>query len=362
MSTKKYNHYVPKFYLANFSGSKDCIDKCLLSSQRIIRNAPTKSTGGKDYLYGKDGIIEDAFCEMEGHWATIIEKIITNEELPTDSDSLQYLLYFIILSDARTLATANNTLDFWATQYQTMATVLKKHGRLDIPDEMIPCISAEAEIPNLFALEQANDIFDYCLDLQLSLIKNISNLPFISSDNPVAKYNQFFVERKYYRSYGYGHMGLQIFLPLSPKLCLVLYDPVPYRRHFFYGNKFIVNEPTAISAINTLIAGYANQEIYFSKVTSDRTINKILKNRVDKPLSPASASWGAGDHYLVFKSEPSYFHHINCPLFSLKKPFREMTLPAHMGGPLRPRARMLSDKEERNKHNNPNKKGNNSMI
>ena len=49
MAERKYNHYVPRFYLANFSGNKRCIDKCVLSSGQIIRSASMKSTAGQDY-------------------------------------------------------------------------------------------------------------------------------------------------------------------------------------------------------------------------------------------------------------------------------------------------------------------------
>ncbi len=47
MPNKKYNHYIPRFYLTNFSGNKNFIDKCILSSGKIIRCAPMSSTGGK---------------------------------------------------------------------------------------------------------------------------------------------------------------------------------------------------------------------------------------------------------------------------------------------------------------------------
>ena len=103
MAEKKYNHYIPKFYLSNFSGNSKYIDKCILSTGKIIRSAPTKSTGGKDYLYGEDGYVEDIFCQLEGIWADIIRKIIATECIPTDPEEYAYLMQFIILSENRTL-------------------------------------------------------------------------------------------------------------------------------------------------------------------------------------------------------------------------------------------------------------------
>ena len=113
MPVKKYNHYIPKFYLANFSGSNKYIDKCILSTGAIIRAASLKSTGGKDYLYGEDGTIEDMFSQMEGKWADVIRAVLATESIPTDPDEYAYLLHFIILSENRTLAKANSNLEFW---------------------------------------------------------------------------------------------------------------------------------------------------------------------------------------------------------------------------------------------------------
>ncbi len=342
MSNKKYNHYVPKFYLANFSGSNKCIDKCILSSQKIIRYASTKTTGGKDYLYGEDGSIEDSFTQLEGRWADIIRNIISAETVPSDPEDYEYLLHFIVLSENRTLFSANNNLDFWGLQYRIMAKMLQENGEVDIPDELIQTITAESDIPNLQLLREEGFFVNICADLQMTVIKNISTLPFITSDHPVARYNQLFISQKHYRSFGYGQMGIQLFVPISPTLCLVLFDPIPYRLHFFYKNKFIVKDSAVIRSINTLIAGYANQELYFSGNTSDRTIQKIIAQRRSDALSPATKSCRFGNGYLVSKSTPSYLHEVDLPLFSITKPFREMNLSA-MFSHLRPRAKKLSE-------------------
>ena len=147
MSVKKYNHYIPKFYLANFSGSSRFIDKCILSTGNIIRGASTKSTGGQDYLYGEDGKIEDIFSQLEGKWADVIRNIISSESIPSVPEDYEYLLHFIILSENRTLAKANSNLEFWGEQYRVMARMLKEQGKIVIPDEVIDSLGAECSIP-----------------------------------------------------------------------------------------------------------------------------------------------------------------------------------------------------------------------
>ena len=345
MSEKKYNHYVPKFYLANFSGSNKFIDKCLLSSGKIIRTASTSSSGGKDYLYGKDGKLEDAFCELEGIWTDIVKQIILTETIPNNPEDYTCLMHFILLSENRTLAKANSNLEFWGENYRVMAKLLKRNGKIDLSDEAIDAISAESLIPNLQDLQHDLFLMDICADLQIALIKNISSLPFITSDHPVVKYNQLLMSNDCFRAFGYGQMGIQIFFPISPSLCLVLFDPVPYRLHYYYDEKFVVNNPSIIGSINTLIAGYANQEIYFSPSTSDRTISKILKKRIPNSLSRATGSLPAGNGFIVFLSDPSYLHKLDIPLFSVIKPFREMDFSCCSAPPLRPHAEKVKSKD-----------------
>lgn len=343
MAKKKYNHYVPKFYMANFSGNSKYIDKCILSSGKIVRGVPTKSTGGKDYLYGKDGVIEDAFSKMESIWASIVRSIIRTEQLPRDRNSIEELLFFIVFSDYRTWSHAQETLELWKTLYQTMARMYKAHGRLDIPDEMIECITAEDPIPNRHAFKHASHVVDCCRDLRIALIKNISDMPFITSDNPAAKYNQLFMERGYFRPYGYGHRGFQLFLPLSPKLCLVLYDPCAYRVHHMHNGKIILKDPKAIRAINTLIVTYADKEIYFSGDTSDRTVQKLVGKRDPGAMCSAVSKWGDTDNSFVFEREPSYWKKLDTTIFTVRKAFREASLPPHMGGPIRPYVETLEE-------------------
>ena len=336
MPEKKYNHYVPKFYMANFSGSSKYIDKCILASGKIIRGVPTKSTGGHDYLYGRDGVIEDAFSKMESIWAAIIRTIIQTEQLPRDWVSIEELLYFIVFSDYRTWAHAQEVLEPFTVLYQTIARMHKAHGRLDVPDELISRIRAEDPIPNRYAFKQVPYTVDCCRDLKLVLLKNISEMPFITSDNPVAKYNQLFMEREYYRPYGYGHWGIQIFVPISPQLCLVLFDPYAYRVRHMHKGKIVLNDPKAIQAINTLVVAYGDKEIYFSGNTSDRTVQKLIKQRDSRAMCTPVVTWGDTDNGFVFEREPSYWKKVDTMIFALKKAFREVTLPAHMGGPIRP--------------------------
>ena len=246
-------------------------------------------------------------------------------------------------SDYRTWAHAQEILEPFSVLYQTIARMHKAHGRLEVPDELISRIRAEDPIPNRYAFKYVPHTVDCCRDLELVLVKNISEMPFITSDNPVAKYNQLFMEREYYRPYGYGHWGIQIFVPISPKLCLVLFDSCAYRVRHIHNEKIVLNDPKAIQAINSLVVAYSDKKIYFSGNTSDRTVQKLIKCRDPNAMCSPVVTWGDTDNSFIFEREPSYWKKVNTKIFTVKKAFREVMLPAHMGGPIRPYVEALGE-------------------
>jgi hypothetical protein len=67
---KKKNHYVPQFYLRNFSLDKKSIGMYHLPSRKHIQTASIANVVCRDYLYGKTKEIEDWFTKQENKYRT----------------------------------------------------------------------------------------------------------------------------------------------------------------------------------------------------------------------------------------------------------------------------------------------------
>ena len=65
-------------------------------------------------------------------------------------------------------------------------------------------------------------------------------------------------------------------------------------------------------------------------------MQKLIKQRESSAMCTPVTTWGDTDNGFVFEREPSYWKKVDTMIFALKKEFREVTLPAHMGGPIRP--------------------------
>ncbi|WP_186429660.1 DUF4238 domain-containing protein [Clostridium sp. BSD9I1] len=75
MSIIKDQHYVPKFYLRNFSNNKKNIGMFRHKDKKFILNASIKSVAYSIFLYGEDGKLENFLSKFESKCAEIIRKI-----------------------------------------------------------------------------------------------------------------------------------------------------------------------------------------------------------------------------------------------------------------------------------------------
>jgi hypothetical protein len=80
---KKNQHYVPRFYLKNFSDSdKRTINLFNVKNQECRLGASLKNQCYEPYFYDKEGGIEDVLGWLEDKASKIIRNIILTETLP----------------------------------------------------------------------------------------------------------------------------------------------------------------------------------------------------------------------------------------------------------------------------------------
>ncbi|WP_237274465.1 DUF4238 domain-containing protein [Tenacibaculum ovolyticum] len=276
MAKKKKQHYVPKFYLRFFSASQNDkkIKICLKETIKTIQNADLEGQAQEDYFYGKDLEREEWFGNIEDRTSIILKEVIKSRELPKNkSDNYYWIWLFVLLQAYRTRANAdefNNVVD------KTMKTAMKfdsKFKDFDFDKHLFAYDDATEK-----ALDILLKSLPMMMDLQVKLLENNTAKPFITSDNPVSKYNQFLESRNFsFGHYGMLSKGLQIFYPLSPDLALVLYDPkvykIGYRKQF---SKIQINEMD-VEFLNILTCLYANKALYGTEKVTDFQFEQIVK-------------------------------------------------------------------------------------
>ncbi len=226
MPEKKKQHYVPKLYLKFFSNFNNMTHVGLfnLRTDLYIKSASIDGQNKEDYFYGKESDIEDAFSELETRTCNIIREIIRTNNLPQkDSDDYSLLLEYVMYQQNRTKLSAlkNENLLNQVTQM-----ILKDRF---VPTNEIAEIKFEYEYPGLAGLEIVPQLINAVSDLKCKLLINKTKAPFITSDHPVIKWNQFLNQRKYPEPRtGLAMKGLKLLFPISPNIILAYYDSEIY--------------------------------------------------------------------------------------------------------------------------------------
>lgn len=110
--------------------------------------------------------------------------------------------------------------------------------------------------------QSSSEIIRYILDLEWNLTKNTLSTEFYTSDHPVVVFNPIYSGDDIvgYGSASYRAEGVEIFFPLSPKLCLILFDKnkSEYRK---VRPERIVKE-AELNWINTQIIAMAHRTVF----------------------------------------------------------------------------------------------------
>jgi len=219
----------------------------------------------------------------------------------------------------------------------------------EVPSDILDTLEINMHIPNLMALQIADETTPILFDLEWIILENHTNALFITSDNPVCLYNKLYVTRNYRRNYGLGTAGLIIILPISPKKCLCFYDPEVYS---CAGSRIIRIKPRNVaSEINRLLSANAYRNIFFNNLQEEKYIRNISKSYNAMTASEYVKSFNAVSindviyndnekHSLNTKQKGILFQigedciheNFNLNFLEVRPLYKSIKLPEHMGG------------------------------
>ena len=260
MPENKKHHYVPRFYLKRFSKNLKSINLWNIGSEKKIIGANLKNQCYRDYFYGENPGPEQALGIVEGQAAEIFRRIERSgcPPPPKSADHL-HLIMFIAVQHLRTKRSVSELQDMTDKMAQEAFGPVAEQDGIDLSR-----IKIGLSEPGLLAVQTALEGYPLLIDLACKLIVNITASEFVTSDNPVVTYNQLFRHDRVTGNSGFGCKGLLVFVPLSPRYGLVLYDYNVYRVGSDREPSIIVSNERDIHEVNTLQACNAEDNIYFS--------------------------------------------------------------------------------------------------
>lgn len=251
MSITKNQHYVPQFLLKKFKISPPIDSKVQIhlfdKHSQTTEIKSIKHVFAEDYFYDEDNLVENQLGLVETQAAIGINKIINDDfsVLKTDAD---ILLQFIASQYSRTLARRNSSHkmidDVQMNWVKSMFNINKNvsqfkesfeaesidYGNFDYTADNFRSISAMNAVNGLV-------LFEMLKDLSFHLLENNTDDEFIIGDQPVVLCNWLLSSYIFTKNIPVNSspiaIGAQLFMPLSPKLYICLYDSKVYK----YGSK-----------------------------------------------------------------------------------------------------------------------------
>lgn len=288
VTDKKNQHYIPKFYLRNFSyqSNKKQIGVFNLHKQFFYQTGKLKTQGSKNFYYGMDGKIEDELSNIETTLAITIKKIIDTQQLPK-RETIDYIniLIFIILTDLRNPVRVEGGKNMIVALREK---ILSLDPNADL-EKLFPLPSHEENIQLILSL--VPELIMMIIDLDYKLIINNTVIPFITSDFPIVKYNQFLERKNWFGTKsGYGNVGLQIFFAINHSTALIFFDSAIYK----VGNKkdkvVKLNFEKDINQFNLLQFLNCFETIFFDeKVKKDYLHNLFEKSKKYKKANKTTS-------------------------------------------------------------------------
>ena len=293
MPENKRQHYVPQNYLKGFSFNGDSIGVYVIETEQWHDSAKIKTQAQESYFYGADLTLEKGLSELEGLMAdnrkTVVEN--TTQELSLYQKEVLYQDMMLQLSRTKQMADI----------YEQMATNKARRLWSHSSDELM------RKHANDFGIKFANPILGpmmallknltICLDLEFKILVNNTEIPFLTSDAPVSKYNKYF-EAYHQTSCGLNSKGLILFYPLTPRFAVIYYDRNVYRVKFRKRVYLDITDESDVNNLNGLTCAWANQCVYYHPGLVDgefvqwtfKHIQKARKPLVDETEIPQDES------------------------------------------------------------------------
>jgi hypothetical protein len=267
MAVTKSQHFVPKFYLRNFSieNNGKSLSLWVIKDNRYIERGSLADQACRNFFYGQEMTVETALGEIETHAAPIIKTIISKHILPSQySEQHLILLSFIVSLSLRTKFQADEVNE---SGDQLFKAAYKEHP--DLKDN-IDRFFIHTDGAPLLALGSLESAIKLSFDLKYKLLINTTKAAFVTSDNPVIKHNQYLIEDKQMGHLGFASTGLQIIIPLSPSVCLIFYDQKTYKVGNKRDSSVFISNPTDIDVINEFQYINADEVVYFNEKVNDK--------------------------------------------------------------------------------------------
>lgn len=318
-------HYVPKFYLRNFSKNSKSVGLYRFKESKMIIDGSINDNLWKEYFYGDDAIVENELAKYEKKWNDIISTIIKTESISdTDSDQI-WLRYFMLISSARTLKRGNQLNNDYTALIKKILEVEDPEFYERVMNAGERGLSVKFKYPTLKFMDIAQRFLPLVIDLNVDLLINRSHIDYVTSDNPVVFCNQLFQEKNLSRGFGWGEYGIQFIVPVSPKIAICMYDGEVYD----IKEKFL-NSSSIINKLNELFLDNSDDVLVFANGGNDKA-RKEKMSYIEELVKRKACHFVQDEDngVMVFSNKQIYGSYDLSDIFTIKQKYKDIYISSH---------------------------------
>ena len=262
MAENKNQHFVPRFYLSNFSFNGGAQTNLVrIDDLKAIRGIGVAGQCQDDFFYGKNLTMEKALGTIEGASRTVIANILRTCQLPPVGAAADAILKtFVCIQWIRTREFSESFDSGFSQMLKArFREEFKAKGFTD--DDLADVQIHRTEGPRE-SVAQGVDIIPFFWDLEAKLVLANGLGEFVTSDNPVVLLNPHYLGRFDGGVTGVALDGTVVLFPLSPDCLLILYDNRCYRMGASGKPVVPLGSLTDLAALNNHLFLHADQCVY----------------------------------------------------------------------------------------------------
>lgn len=271
MPPKKNQHFVPVSYLKAWADDDDRTFVYVPDNEAEYPRIPVSNVASEDYFYSNDIGLEDSLAEIEEEHVRVLTKLRDSYSSYPDLTfaELRHIFSFLMFQRTRTKAFSEDMV----TAGKRVAQDVSEASDIDI--EEIEEITDEFN--NIMKRMMIHSLLNTGLisDLRVLLLVDCTGENFVSSDVPVIFDRPAAGEES--RISGVINAGLQIFCPLSPTHCLMLYDPTLYRVNRIVNRPIGLEDSSVVQSINRYMVQHRPEKVYYQSGGREEEMSRYLR-------------------------------------------------------------------------------------
>ena len=248
VADRKKHHYIPRFYMRRFGCTEKSIHLLNTKSLKPVQNASIADQCQRTNLYNSG--LEDGLSKLESLIAREVYQAADYGRVTSDMWHLfaatQYLRVPRESDPGKTFMGA--VADRWIKwQLENNPEFRNRDTSYKLTGNSIEMLLGE--LPS---------VLDSMHGLKAQVVK-IETPRFILGDKPAVLYNQYCEHVEHYAGLGFTRTGIQLFMPISPKEYLLVFDGQVY--DYVKSHRVTYAD---IETLNTLQIVQSESNIYFS--------------------------------------------------------------------------------------------------